>query len=123
MIMCHMIADTTEELLQMVDKIGVDRKWIQKKGTHQEHFDIALSMKKKALAAGAQEITWRALGEMCIKRGTPPTTAIEMPMTRLEWGEAWMMCRDCNAKLYSFDGNQDQSIPCPHPQKCRDERR
>ena len=33
MFMCHMIADTTEELLQMVDKNGVQRKWIQFPGT------------------------------------------------------------------------------------------
>jgi hypothetical protein len=59
MFMCHMIADTTEELLQMVDKIGVKRKWIQKPGTYKEHFDICLSKKKKAVAAGAIEITAR----------------------------------------------------------------
>ena len=29
MIMCHMMADTTEELLEMADKIKVNRKWIQ----------------------------------------------------------------------------------------------
>lgn len=48
MIMCNMIADTTEELLQMVDKIGVNKKWIQDAGTYNEHFDICQSKKAKA---------------------------------------------------------------------------
>lgn len=55
--MCHMVADTTEELLEMADRIGVDRKWIQKSGRHDEHFDIALSKRRLAVAAGAIEIT------------------------------------------------------------------
>ncbi len=59
--MCHMIADSTDELLRMADKIGVARRWIQKKGTSQEHFDICLSKKKKALVAGAVEITTKEL--------------------------------------------------------------
>lgn len=29
MLMCHMSADTSEELLAMADRIGVARKWIQ----------------------------------------------------------------------------------------------
>lgn len=57
--MCHMVADTTEELLAMVDKIGVKRKWIQYPGTYNEHFDICLAKKKLALAAGAIEISAR----------------------------------------------------------------
>lgn len=36
-------------------------------------------------------------------------------------GEAWMHCSDCGAKLYSFDGEEDKGIPCPHPKKCREE--
>lgn len=58
MIMCHMSAHTTEELNDMADKIGVQRKWIQKAGTPQEHFDICLAAKTKAITFGAVEITW-----------------------------------------------------------------
>lgn len=68
MIMCHMIADTKEELLQMADKIGVQRKWIQDAGTYLEHFDISLGCKKKAIAFGAKQITWMELGRITISR-------------------------------------------------------
>lgn len=63
MIMCHMIADTTEELNAMADKIGVARKWIQYPGSSREHYDICLSARAKAVAAGAIEITWRETAE------------------------------------------------------------
>lgn len=59
MIMCHMGADTTEELLAMVDKIGVARKWLQCAGTWREHFDIALSKRALAVQHGAVEVTQR----------------------------------------------------------------
>jgi hypothetical protein len=68
MIMCHMVADSTEELLAMVDKIGVNRKWIQKAGKVEEHFDICLSSRKKAVSFGAKEITWRELGLRLIEK-------------------------------------------------------
>jgi hypothetical protein len=68
MVMCHMLADTTDELLSMADKIGVARKWIQYPGTPKEHFDIALSKRAKAIAAGAVEITWRRAGEITLAR-------------------------------------------------------
>lgn len=68
MIMCHMIADSTEELLEMADKIGVNRKWIQKPGTRHEHFDICLSKKKKALSLGATAITMRELANITLNR-------------------------------------------------------
>lgn len=62
MVMCHLWADTEEELLAMVDTIGVQRKWIQGHptlsfGKHRNaswvHFDIALSKKALAIKAGA----------------------------------------------------------------------
>ena len=43
--MCHMIADSTNELLEMAGKIGVNAKWIQDKGTYNEHFDICQNKK------------------------------------------------------------------------------
>lgn len=61
MIMCHMIADTTEELLAMVDTIGVQHKWIQHAGTQREHFDISRAKRALAVKAGAQQITSREL--------------------------------------------------------------
>lgn len=59
LVMCHMIADSSEELLAMADTIGVKRRWIQKPGTRREHFDICLSKRAAAVKAGAIEITWR----------------------------------------------------------------
>lgn len=61
MIMCHMIADSKKELLHMVDKIGVDRKWIQKEGTYSEHFDVCLSKRNLAIKHGARVISTRKL--------------------------------------------------------------
>lgn len=68
MIMCHMMADTTEELLEMADKIGVNRKWIQYAGTSHEHFDICASKKKKALAMGAKEVGWKEMADLMEKK-------------------------------------------------------
>jgi hypothetical protein len=54
MIFCHLWADSHDELLTMVDKIGVQRKWLQgPPKASWVHFDIALSKKKLALENGA----------------------------------------------------------------------
>jgi len=68
MIMCHMIADTTEELNTMADKIGIARKWIQYPGSSKEHYDICLSARAKAVKAGAIEITWRETAKRIIAK-------------------------------------------------------
>lgn len=70
--MCHMIADSTQELLEMCDKIGVQRKWIQEAGTPREHFDICLSKRKLAIKFGAKEINMRELAKMTSERNAPP---------------------------------------------------
>ena len=54
MIMCHMWADSFDELLAMADRIGVQRKWLQQPPKASwVHFDISLGKKALALAAGA----------------------------------------------------------------------
>lgn len=73
LVMCHMIADTEAELHAMADKIGVARRWHQKPGTAQSHYDICLSKRALAVAAGAKETTWREVGRMCwARRGAYP---------------------------------------------------
>ena len=68
--MCHMVADTHRELVDMADAIGVQRKWIQEDGSAQEHFDIAMSKRRLAVAAGAVEITiYELVGIMYRRRG------------------------------------------------------
>ena len=68
MVMCHMIADTQAELFEMVDKIGVQRKWVQDFMSPREHFDVSLTKKKLAIQFGAKEITMRELATMTANR-------------------------------------------------------
>lgn len=62
MLMSHLWADTFEELLEMADKIGLARYWIQghptlsrgkAKNASWLHFDVAKATKRRAIAAGA----------------------------------------------------------------------
>lgn len=71
--MCHMLADSDAELHAMADKIGVARRWHQKPGTPQSHYDICLSKRAAAVRYGAQEITRREAGQIVRKkRNAPP---------------------------------------------------
>ena len=63
MLMCHMVADTEEELHDMADEIGVARKWYQG-----DHYDICLSKRKLAVEAGAVEVTRRELGRIVMEQ-------------------------------------------------------
>lgn len=69
MLMCHMIADTSQELLAMADRIGVQRKWIQYPGTAKEHFDICMAKRAQALSAGAFAVTERELAVRVMQKG------------------------------------------------------
>ncbi len=57
--MSHMLADTEAELHAMADRIGVSRRWYQG-----YHYDIAMSKRALAVAAGAKEITLREMAAL-----------------------------------------------------------
>ena len=68
MIMCHMLADDHDELVNMATSIGMKKEWIQHEGTHKEHFDVSLTSKKKALSLGAIEISYSELKTLMRKK-------------------------------------------------------
>ena len=75
MIMCHMIADSSEELPAMVRPIGIRRKWCLSEGTSEGHYDSCLAKRKGAGKGGAVEITGKAAGRMIHgRRGREPGT-------------------------------------------------
>lgn len=62
MVMCHMIADTDDELHAMADKLGVSRRWHQK--SNYSHYDICKSKRAMAVSMGAIEIGRREFVDM-----------------------------------------------------------
>lgn len=52
--MCHLLADTLDELHAMADRIGLKREWFQNKKT--PHYDVCQSKRELAVGAGAVEI-------------------------------------------------------------------
>ena len=57
--MCHMVADTEEELHEVADKIGMKREWFQDKSM--PHYDVGMGKRALAVEQGAVEITMREL--------------------------------------------------------------
>lgn len=70
--MCHMIADTHQELVDMADAIGLNRKHIQYPGTWLEHFDVSKGYRLRAIELGAKPITQRELGSRIRDRRKSP---------------------------------------------------
>ena len=60
MIMCHLVADTPAELLEMAQRIGIKLHWFQATAST-PHFDISLSKRQLALDAGALPLDRRGL--------------------------------------------------------------
>ncbi len=57
--MCHMLADTLDELHVMADRLGVARRHFQVSNSGVPHYDICQQNRAKAIAAGAVEVAER----------------------------------------------------------------
>lgn len=80
LVLCHMLADTLEELNRMADRIGVARRWLQTRPV--PHYDICLAKKKAALEAGAALIDRRAVAQLTRRlrlQGSAPESAQPSP--------------------------------------------
>jgi hypothetical protein len=103
MIMCHMIADSRAELDAMAVSIGVARRWIQKPGEAEEHYDISLTARAAAVRRGAQEITQRQLAAKIIARRNAARNDADADYTAriarrhccAEWQSGRDTCADC----------------------------
>lgn len=84
MVMCHMLADTDDELHAMAARIKVVRKWWQSpEKTSGSHYDICLSKRALAVTAGAVEITWKQAGAMNFRRKV--SGELGEPAGAIEW--------------------------------------
>lgn len=65
----HLMADTSEELRAFAQALGLNPEWIQHAGTHREHFDLTDTVRAKALAIGAQPMSYpRETGQYMTER-------------------------------------------------------
>ncbi|MEI7444502.1 MAG: DUF4031 domain-containing protein [Burkholderiales bacterium] len=74
--MCHMLADTDEELQAMAEALGLQRRW-----QHGDHYDLNEEARERAVALGAVEIGRREAAAMRAHRRVhghlgEPTTAL-----------------------------------------------
>lgn len=74
MLMCHMLADSEDELHAMADRIGVSRRHCQHAGTYRMHYDICLTKRALAVKAGAVECRMADVGRMIRARRALATT-------------------------------------------------
>ena len=82
MVMCHMIANSEQELHAMAAAIGMQRKWYQR-----DHYDISMEMKQLALQKGAREIGMRELAALVfLYRADQPMGDPETAVSRMR---AW----------------------------------
>lgn len=63
--LCHMLADSLDELHEMAERIGLKREWFQPKST--PHYDVSIERRKLALRLGAVEADGKKVIELIRK--------------------------------------------------------
>lgn len=105
-LMSHLIADSDEELHQMADTIGVQRKWWQSPDkTSGSHYDICQAKRDLAIQAGAVPITLRQCAAMNFRRRI--TGELGTPDTALDW---YRTCRSPAAQNKSIDPSSPSDV-------------
>lgn len=59
---CHMMADTDRELEAMARWLGLRKDW-----RHGDHYDLTANKRRRAVAAGALELSARAMVRLRLK--------------------------------------------------------
>ena len=54
----HLMADTSAELAEIAERLGLRPEWLQHPGTHWEHYDVTQSVRERALAMGAVPVSY-----------------------------------------------------------------
>lgn len=67
MIMCHMVADTLDELHDMAQRLGLKRQWFQVSRGGMPHYDVCQTKRAQAVKFGAVEVNRRQMVELMKK--------------------------------------------------------
>ncbi|GAB3042562.1 hypothetical protein GCM10027052_25810 [Parafrigoribacterium mesophilum] len=79
----HLVADSPDELADFARLLGLRASWIQKRGTRGEHFDVTDGMRRKAIALGAEPISYFELH--AVQTGAPREIAVSPSATPALW--------------------------------------
>lgn len=84
---CHLVADSTAELLDMAARIGLRPEWIQYPGAWGEHFDVTEPKRRLAIAAGAVELTLHEMSDLLQRKRQrlEASTTVTRPSTTCTW--------------------------------------
>jgi Protein of unknown function (DUF4031) len=85
----HLVADDEDELHEFATRLGMRREWYQHKRTrpHQGHYDVPERIRERAVALGAQTVSWRELGRMLRHRRSAGAAAQDLwpPPRAVDW--------------------------------------
>lgn len=106
--LCHMLADSTEELHAMARQLGLPRRYCQHPGTTREHYDVSLGNRARAVELGAVEITQRQAALICREKArlaSLPRYTATLPTTPgLYWYRIGATGEDQYCRVVDRDG-------------------